>query len=70
MDVALRREELTPEAQERQAALDRSWADAQRALSDPAFREGLERTIERLDTTARAAVLSREEFLARTSPAE
>jgi hypothetical protein len=39
-------------------------------LSDPAFREGVERTIERLDTTAHPPVMSREEFLARTAPAE
>ncbi|MFN0091750.1 MAG: hypothetical protein ACKVWR_16020 [Acidimicrobiales bacterium] len=68
--MALRREDLSAEALERQAALDRSWADAQRALADPAFRSRLERTIEQLDGTDPAPVLTRAEFLARTPPVE
>ena len=68
--MALRREDLNAEALERQAALDRSWADAQRALSDPVFRSGLECTIERLDAAEPAPVLTRAEFLACTLPVE
>ena len=68
--MALRREDLSAEALERQAALDRSWVDAQRALADPAFRSGLERTIQRLDAAEPAQVLTRAEFLARTLPVE
>lgn len=68
--MALRREDLSAEALERQAALDRSWVDAQRGLADPAFRSGLERTIQRLDAAEPAPVLTRAEFLARTLPVE
>lgn len=68
--MALRREDLSPEAVVRQAALDRSWTDAQQALSDPAFRDGLARRIERLDAGEPAPVLTRAEFLARTLPVD
>ena len=64
--MALRREDLSLETLEREAALDRSWADAQRALTDPAFCDGLERMIERLDAAEPAPVLTRPEFRART----
>ncbi|MGD9754124.1 MAG: hypothetical protein AB7W59_24280 [Acidimicrobiia bacterium] len=68
--MALRREEISAEALECQAALDRSWVDAQLALADPAFRSGMERTLERLDAASSALVLTRAEFLARTLPVE
>ncbi|MGE3796176.1 MAG: hypothetical protein AB7I38_19960 [Dehalococcoidia bacterium] len=68
--MARQREQLSAEALERQAALDRSWVDAQRALTDPASRSGLERMLERLDAAAPALVLTRAEFLARTLPVE
>jgi hypothetical protein len=65
--VALRREDLSPEELERQVALDRSWAGAQRSLADPEFRAYLEESIRRLDARGPAPLLTREEFLARTA---
>ena len=65
--MALRREDLDPEALERQRALDRSWAAAQRSLADPMFRERLKQTIERLDAADPAPLLSRADFLTLTS---
>jgi hypothetical protein len=62
----MRREDLTPEQLERQRSLDRSWAEAQRGLADPAFRAYLEDSIRRLDTKEPAPTLTREEFLAQT----
>lgn len=64
--MALRREHLSPEQLERQQALDRSWAQAQRDLADPEFRGYLEQSLRRLDTKEPAQLLTREEFLAQT----
>ena len=64
--VALRREDLTPEQLERQRALDRSWAEAQRGLADPEFRTYLEDSIRRLDGEVPSPLLTRDEFLAQT----
>jgi hypothetical protein len=64
--MALRREDLTPEQRERQEALDRSWAGAQRGLADPEFRRYLEESMRRLDEKEPAPFLTREEFLAQT----
>ncbi len=63
--MSLRHEELTPEQLALQAALDRSWAGAQRALADPEFRAYLERSIERANNSD-AKPISKEEFLALT----
>lgn len=65
--VALRREDLNPEQLERQRALDRSWAQAQRDLADPEFRSYLEQSIRRLDTEGPAPLLTRREFLAQAT---
>jgi hypothetical protein len=64
--VALHRDELSPEQLERQLALDRSWAEAQRGLADPEFRAYLEESIRRLDAKVPAPLLTRDEFLAQT----
>jgi hypothetical protein len=64
--MALRREDLGPEERERQDALDRSWAQAQRDLADPELRDYLEESLRRLDAAKPAPLLSREEFLAQT----
>jgi hypothetical protein len=62
----VRREDLTPEQLELQRALDRSWAAAQRGLTDPEFRAYLDASLRRLDTKEPAPTLTREEFLALT----
>jgi hypothetical protein len=67
-DVALRREDLSPEQLEHQRALDRSWAEAQRDLADPEFRGHLEQSLRRLDTQEPPPSISREDFLAQTEP--
>ena len=64
--VALRREDLSSEQLEHQLALDRSWAVAQRGISDPELRAYLESSLVRLDAKDPAPLLTREEFLART----
>lgn len=63
--MSLRREELTPEELALQEGLDRSWAHAQKALADPAFRAHLEESIERANRSS-AKPISKEEFLAQT----
>ena len=62
--MALRREDLSPKERLRQEALDRSWAEAQRALADPEFRAYLEESLRRIDDGEPAPTLTREEFLA------
>ena len=64
--MALRREDLSPEQLERQRALDRSWAAAQRDLADSEFRAYLEQSLRRLDEKEHVPSLTREEFLAQT----
>ncbi|CAN5897738.1 hypothetical protein BH23ACT2_BH23ACT2_26030 [soil metagenome] len=66
--MALRREDLTAEEQLRQEALDRSWSEAQRSLSDPSFRDYLERSIERVNASPTSEVLTSEGFLTLTEP--
>lgn len=66
----VRRERLTADQMERQRALDRSWAEAQRGLADPEFRRYLEGSLRRLDTKEPAPTLTREEFLAQTESLE
>lgn len=68
--VALHREDLSTEELERQRALDRSWAAAQRALADPVVRSGLEQSISELDAEGQSPTLSSDEFLALTQPVE
>jgi len=69
--VALRREDLTAEQLAYQEGLDRSWASAQRQLADPEFRAYLEESIRRLDAKyPRPPLLTAEEFLAQTEPAD
>ncbi len=62
-----RRDELSAEQLERQRALDRSWAEAQRGIADPEFRAYLEDSIRRLDAEEPAPSVTREEFLAATA---
>jgi hypothetical protein len=69
-DMKLHREDLNEEQLRRQEALDRSWAEAQRALADPEFRAYLEESLRQLDERAPAPLLTREEFLAQTEPRE
>jgi len=64
--MALHREDLTQEQLERQQALDRSWAQAQRDLADPEFRGYLEGSLRRLDAKRPGPLLTREQFLAQT----
>ncbi len=61
------RRHLTPEQQERQDGLDRSWAAAQQALADPEFRAFLEDAIKRSDETD-AQPISKQDFLDQTEP--
>ena len=69
MNMAVRHDDLSPEERARQRALDRSWRVGQQALNDPAMREYLERSIERVNRSD-APRLSREEFLAQTEPSQ
>lgn len=64
--MAMRHEELSAEEVARQDGLNRSWAAAQRALADPTFRASLEKSIERVNQSSSADVLTPEEFLAQT----
>lgn len=64
--MASRREDLNSDEVDRQAALDRSWAHAQRALADPEFRTYIEQSIARVNASPARATLTREEFLALT----
>lgn len=66
--MALRREDLNPEELARQRALDRSWEQAHRDLTDPVFRDLLEQSLRQLDTKGPRPMLTRDEFLARTEP--
>ncbi|MDP9403207.1 MAG: hypothetical protein M3P85_07690 [Actinomycetota bacterium] len=59
---------LNPEEQDRQRALDRSWAAAQEALDDSEFRARLQASIDRVNRSD-ARPMSGEEFLAHTDPA-
>ena len=63
--MSLRHEDLTPEESTCQQGLDRSWAHAQQALGDPAFRSQLEQSIERVNESS-ATPISKSEFLAQT----
>lgn len=65
--MAVRHEDLTPEGQDRQRALDRSWAAAQTALSDPEFRAQLQTSIDRVNRSDARPITSKE-FLAKTEP--
>ncbi len=65
--MAVRREDLNPEEQDRQRAFDRSWAAAQDALADPDFRARLQASIDRVNRSE-ARPMSGEEFLAHTDP--
>ncbi len=59
--TAAREEHLSEAEQERQAALDLSWAKAQADLADPARRATIEAALENVNTAA--PLLSRAEFL-------
>lgn len=65
--MAARHEDLNPEEQDRQRALDRSWAAAQEALDDSEFRARLQASIDRVNRSD-ARPMSGEEFLAHTDP--
>ncbi len=66
--MAMRHDELSEEQLARKRAVERSWEAAQRALADPVFRKDLERSIERVNRSS-APLLTRDEFLAQTTPA-
>lgn len=68
--MALRREDLSAEQLERQRALDRSWAEAERGLADPELRAYLEESMDCLDAKGPVPVLTREQFLAQTTVAD
>ena len=63
--MSVRRDRLSAGEEERQRALDRSWAGAQAALKDEDFRTRLQASIERVNASE-APRLTREEFLAMT----
>lgn len=63
--MSLRHEELTPGELAIQEGLDRSWAYAQKALADPAFRAELGQAIDRADNSS-APTISKSEFWAQT----
>jgi len=65
-EVAFRREDLNAEQLERQRALDRSWAEAERGLADPEHCAYLDDSMRRLDAKEPMPLLSREPFLAQT----
>jgi hypothetical protein len=65
--MAMRHEHLTDEELRRQAALDASYASAQRRLRDRAFMARLRRRLAALDTEPRPQRLTRDEFLEQTS---
>ena len=64
--MSLRHEDLTPEELSHQDGLDRSWAGAQRSLSDPSFRSYLEQSIERVNNSPSDTLMTKGEFLADT----
>jgi len=68
--VALRREDLNPEQLERQRELDRSWAEARRALADPELRGYLEGSLRRIDAAPSAPLSTAEDFLSVTTPVD
>jgi hypothetical protein len=63
--MAVRHDDLSPEEQARQRALDRSWGAAQEALNNPGARALLEASIERVNRSE-ATPITRDEFLAAT----
>ena len=65
--MAVRHDDLSPEEEARQRALDRSWGAARDALSDPDYRARLERSIERVNISD-VRPITGEEFLAQTEP--
>lgn len=66
--MAMRHDELSEEELARKCALERSWEAAQRAMADPDFRKVLVESIERVNGS-NAPLLTRDEFLAQTTPA-
>lgn len=66
--MAMRHDELSEEELARKRAVERSWEAAQRAVADPKFRKDLDESIERVNHS-RAPLLTRDEFLAQTTPA-
>ncbi len=65
--MAVRHDDLSPEEQARQRALDRSWTAAQEALSDPDFHARLQASIDRVNRSDIRPITG-EEFLAQTEP--
>ncbi len=64
--MAMRHEDLSDEEAALQAALERTWAGAQRSLADPEFRAYLEESIARLNASGSRTTLTRDEFLTMT----
>ncbi|MCP3912732.1 MAG: hypothetical protein GY713_17460 [Actinomycetia bacterium] len=65
--MAMRHEELTDEQQRRQDALDRSWAAAQKDLSNPPFVDLLRESLARVNALESTETMTADEFLAQTS---
>lgn len=65
----MRHEDLSPEEQDRQHALDRSWRAAQEALSDQEFRARIQASIDRVNRSGTQPITG-EEFLAETEPSK
>lgn len=66
--MAMRHDELSEEELARKRAVERSWETAQRVLADPKFRKDLDESIEWVNHS-RAPILTRDDFLAQTTPA-
>ena len=64
--MAMRHEDLSDEEAARRAALEQTWAGAQRSLADPEFRAYLDDSIARLNTSRSRTTLTRDEFLSMT----
>ena len=66
--MAVRHESLSEDEATLQAALNRSWAGARRALEDNDFRAQLDQSIASLNELTTSTTLTRDEFLSLTEP--
>jgi len=64
--MSVRQEELSPEELALQDGLNRSWANAKRALSDPAFVLYVEESIARVNESRTTATMSKDAFITST----
>ena len=70
MGMAMRHEDLPSDEASRQAALDASYASAQRRLRDRHFVAALRRRLDRLEAAPRSPRLTKTQFLKHTSVRE